>query len=91
MDDGSGIKHIYNGKRSAPRWPSGFSKDHEIRLKVKNKQLLDELHDAAPEERGWEKVYENGYLHGRKLSIHYFRSSSGKVFDLEVHEGWSYR
>ncbi|MGA8942864.1 MAG: hypothetical protein WB502_09150, partial [Thermoactinomyces sp.] len=36
------------------------------------------------------KVYKDGYdAEGKKISVHYFESSSGKVFDVKVKSGWS--
>jgi len=42
-------------------------------------------------ERGdWRKVYKDGYDgSGNKVSIHYFQSESGKVFDVAAKPGWS--
>ena len=38
----------------------------------------------------WTKVYKDGYdSSGNKISIHYFQSQSGKVFNVKVKPGWS--
>jgi hypothetical protein len=38
----------------------------------------------------WQKIYKDGYdMWGNEISIHYFQSRSGLVFDVEVHSGWS--
>jgi hypothetical protein len=37
----------------------------------------------------WCKVYQDGYCEGELVSIHYFESPSGRVFDLKVKSGWS--
>ncbi|PYG90295.1 hypothetical protein LY28_00176 [Ruminiclostridium sufflavum DSM 19573] len=38
----------------------------------------------------WEKIYKDGYdANGKKISIHYFQSESGKVFDVKTKSGWS--
>jgi len=35
-------------------------------------------------------VYKDGFdVNGNKVSIHYFKSPSGKVFDVKVKFGWS--
>ena len=37
-----------------------------------------------------EKIYKDGYdMFGNKISIHYFQSPSGKVFNVKVKIGWS--
>ena len=55
---------------------------------VKNKDLLSELRKVEPGK--WSKVYRNGYdVSGQKVSIHYFRSQSGRVFNVKVKGGWS--
>jgi len=55
---------------------------------VKNQDVLKGLreHEAGV----WKKVYSDGYAsNGAKVSIHYFQSQSGKVFDVKVKNGWS--
>ena len=38
----------------------------------------------------WQKVYKDGYdSFGNEISIHYFESPSGKVFDVKVKFKWS--
>lgn len=50
--------------------------------------MLDELRKIESGE--WKKVYKDGYnSNGDKISIHYFQSKSGKVFDVKVKQGWS--
>ena len=55
---------------------------------IKNKELLDKLREI--ESGKWTKVYKDGYdSSGNKISIHYFQSESGKVFNVKVKPGWS--
>lgn len=54
---------------------------------MKNKFLLEELRAIEPGE--WLKVYQDGYVEDEAVSIHYFVSRSGKVFDVKVKSGWS--
>ena len=55
---------------------------------IKNKELLDKLREI--ESGKWTKVYKDGYdSSGNKISIHYFQSQSGKVFNVKVKPGWS--
>ena len=36
------------------------------------------------------KVYKDGYdAYGNEISIHYFQSESGRVFDVKVKPYWS--
>jgi RHS repeat-associated protein len=86
-DDPDAIKHVYPSKRAAPQWPKEFEFVNRIIVEIKNTGMLARLREHEPGR--WVKVMENGYLHGRKVSVHYSRSRSGKVFDVEVHEGWS--
>jgi len=49
---------------------------------------LAKLREIEPGD--WKKVYKDGYdAAGRKVSIHYFESRSGKVFAVDVKAGWS--
>lgn len=56
--------------------------------KVNNQQLLEKLREI--EAGTWKKVYKDGYdAYGNEISIHYFQSQSGKVFNVKVKSGWS--
>lgn len=58
------------------------------KVNVKDRELLDKLRKVESGE--WNKVYKNGYdADGNEISIHYFESKSGKVFDVEIHDVWS--
>ena len=58
------------------------------KFNVKNGELLEQLRKI--ESGNWNKVYKNGYDSlGNEVSIHYFESSSGKVFDVWTQSGWS--
>jgi len=84
------IKNTYPGKRSHPDWPKEFQTDHLLKENVKNSGLLRQLRRI--ESGKWQKVYENGWINGEQVTIHYFQAPSGRVFDLEVHYGyWSNR
>lgn len=91
-DDSGGkdIKNVYNSIKDAPKYPKGFrTKKNGTKLnKVKNLKVLEKLRKV--EKGKWSKVYKNGYdASGNKISIHYFQSESGKVFDVKVKPGWS--
>lgn len=53
-------------------------------------QLLEQLRKV--ESGVWNKIYKDGFnAKGEKVSIHYFQSKSGKVFNVKVKSGWSNR
>jgi hypothetical protein len=83
------LKQLYNSLETAPEYPEAFRPiPNGIRkLKVKNKWLLEELRKVESGE--WSKVYKDGYSGSEEISIHYFESRSGKVFDVKVKRGWS--
>lgn len=84
------IKNTYNSIKDSPNYPKGFTERQNgtTKNKVKNQELLDELRKIESGE--WKKVYKDGYnSNGDKISIHYFQSKSGKVFDVKVKQGWS--
>ena len=82
-------KNIYNSIKEAPNYNSSFVKAQNglRKVNVKNKQLLQELNQYGS---GWKKVYQNGWIDGQKVSLHYFQNVSGKVFDFAIKYGrWS--
>lgn len=52
-----------------------------------NKDLLEKLREIEP--GNWQKVYKDGWLDSEKVSLHYFESPSGRVFNFKVKPGWS--
>jgi hypothetical protein len=85
-----GKKNIFNSIKNAPKYPEGFiaAQNGTKKIPMDNKKLLDELRQI--ESGDWKKVYKDGYdKYGNKISIHYFESPSGKVFDVDVKQGWS--
>ncbi|WP_338866844.1 hypothetical protein [Myxococcus stipitatus] len=89
VGDGHGLKNVYNGVRSAPGYPSEFKalQNGTTRHRVANKDLLEKLRELEPGE--WTKVYRDGWVGPDKVSLHYFESASGKVFNFKVKPGWS--
>lgn len=84
------VKDTYNGIKNAPQYPEGFeaAKNGTKKVKINNGSVLDGLRKVEPGE--WKKVYKNGYdKFGKKISIHYFESKSGKVFNVKVKGKWS--
>ena len=76
--------------KESPNYPKGFKavSNGTTRNKVNNLDLLHELRKV--ESGSWKKVYKDGYDDlGNEISIHYFQSESGKVFDVKVKKGWS--
>jgi hypothetical protein len=88
--DPNKIKNTYNSIKNSPKYPEGFKavQDGTQKYNVKNGELLDKLREI--DSGKWMKVYKDGYnAAGDKVSIHYFESSSGQVFDVAVKSGWS--
>ena len=84
------IKNVYNSIKNAPKYPNGFKavQNGMKKVNINNNDVLNELRRI--ENAQWKKVYKDGYdISGKKISIHYFESSSGKVFDVKVKAGWS--
>ena len=84
------IKQIFNSIRESPNFPDGFRSriNGKVCNKVKNMDLLEKLRNI--ESGKWQKVYKDGYdKFGNKVSIHYFKSDSGKVFNVKIKSGWS--
>lgn len=85
-----GIKNTYNSIKNAPLYPQGFRavQNGTTKNTVNNKEALDSLRAIEPGK--WSKVYKDGYdASGNKVSVHYFQSQSGKVFDVKVKPNWS--
>jgi filamentous hemagglutinin len=86
----SGIQHVYDSIRKAPQFPEGFREKFGGTTKnvVNNKAVLDDLRRI--EAGRWTKVYKDGFdSNGVKISVHYFQSESGKVFDVKAKPSWS--
>ena len=84
------LKDVYNSIKDSPDYPKEFEavKNGTTKNTIKNKELLDKLREI--ESGKWTKVYRDGYnSSGNKVSIHYFQSQSGKVFNVKVKPGWS--
>ncbi|WP_375755252.1 hypothetical protein [Corallococcus exercitus] len=84
-----GVASVYDGVKNAPGYPSGFKavQNGTTRNTVSNKALLEKLREVEP--GTWAKVYKDGWVGSEKVSLHYFESASGKVFDFKVKPGWS--
>lgn len=80
----------YKSIKYAPKYPAGFkaAKNGTKHVTVKNKPLLKDLRKI--ESGKWVKVYKNGYVNGKKVSVHYFKSRSGYVFNVKTKNGWSW-
>lgn len=84
------VKNTYNGIKDAPQYPEGFTgvQNGTKKVKVNNGSILDGLRQVEAGE--WKKVYKNGYdKSGKPISIHYFESKSGRVFNVKVKGKWS--
>ncbi|EOG7189482.1 hypothetical protein ACLH9T_004767 [Salmonella enterica] len=90
LKGGGGIRNTYNSIKNAPLYPQGFRpvQNGTVKNTINNKDILNEL--RMVESGKWSKVYKDGYdASGNRVSIHYFQSQSGKVFDVKVKPGWS--
>ncbi|MCX8670870.1 hypothetical protein J3U22_06305 [Gilliamella sp. B2865] len=88
--DPNEIKHTYNSIKDSPNYPKGFRgvQNGTTKHNVNNGQALENLRKI--EQGQWKKVYQNGYdSSGNRVSIHYFQSQSGRVFNVKVKPGWS--
>ena len=88
--DSNEIKHTYNSIKDSPNYPKGFRgvQNGTTKHNVNNREALESLRKV--EQGQWKKVYQNGYdSSGNKVSIHYFQSQSGRVFNVKVKPGWS--
>ncbi|AYF50015.1 filamentous hemagglutinin N-terminal domain-containing protein [Pseudomonas fluorescens] len=85
-----GIQNVYDSIRKAPEFPAGFRERAGSTTKnvVNNSELLSDLRQV--EAGKWTKIYKDGYdAVGNKVSIHYFQSESGKVFNVKTKPNWS--
>ncbi len=84
------MKYFYKSIKDAPKYPDGFKpvQNGTKAFNVNNGQILEKLRKVESGE--WTKVLKNGYdKYGNEVSVHYFKSKTGKVFDVETHPGWS--
>ena len=57
------------------------------KVPVNNQELLEQLRNIEPGK--WSKVYKNGWNgSGDEVSVHFFQSPSGRVFDVHVVTQW---
>jgi len=83
------LNYVYDFLEDSPNYPADFytTPDGIQSFKVKNQFLWTEL--QAIESGEWRKVYQDGYSGSESISVHYFESPSGRVFDVKVKFGWS--
>jgi hypothetical protein len=84
------LRHIYPGVKHHPAYPLGYQDEPGSRrtFNVNNQELLEQLRKHEP--GVWQKVIRNGHdLSGNQVSLHYFESPSGQVFDFWVQPYWS--
>ena len=84
-----GKKEYYDSIKDAPDYPSDFVSAEKRNVKVKNENLLSDLRNDFPGQ--WNKVYNNGYSSGQKVSLHYFQhKNTGTVYNFKIKKGrWS--
>ncbi len=83
------LNYIYDFLEDSPNYQENFysAPNGTQCFKIKNQFLWAEL--QAIELGEWRKVYQDGYSGGERISIHFFESPSGQVFDVKVKSGWS--
>jgi len=82
-------KNIYNSIKDAPNYNANFikAKNGLKKVSVNKQELLHQLNQLGS---GWKKVYQNGWINGQKVSLHYFQDAAGKIFDFAIKYGkWS--
>jgi len=86
--DKCNLNEFYDSISYHPDYPVNFEKKHNgiRKVKINNNKLLIELNKRG---RGWKKVYQDGYIKNRKVSLHYFQDRSGMIFGFKIKEGWS--
>jgi len=80
----------YKSIKNSPKYPKDFkaARNGTTSNNINNQKLLEQLRKI--EQGKWQKIYKDGYNGaGKKVSIHYFKSPSGRVFDVKVKPGWS--
>jgi hypothetical protein len=83
-------RDIFKSLKDWGEYPTGFAarQNGTVKNVVNNKELLSELREV--ESGQWFKVYKDGYdVSGSKISIHYFTSQSGKIFNPKIKDYWS--
>jgi hypothetical protein len=83
------LKNVYNGLKNTPGYPSNFRsiQNGTTRNSISRKDLLEKLRRIEP--GNWHKVYKDGWNGNQKVSLHYFESPSGKIFDFKIKFEWS--
>jgi hypothetical protein len=84
------IKNTYTSIKKAPSYPEGFkaAQNGKKYVNMNNADLTPELREI--ESGKWYKVYYDGTVNGKKVSLHYFESQSGVVFNPKTKWGtWS--
>ncbi|HSY23854.1 MAG TPA: hypothetical protein VK841_17120 [Polyangiaceae bacterium] len=90
---GAAPRQVYNGVKNAPAYPKNFTTTRSgvqattTRNPVSNQALLEQLRQIEPGD--WAKVYKDRWVGGERVSLHYFQSASGQVFDFAVKPGWN--
>ena len=86
---GGEIQKTHNSIRQAPSYPANFKpvQNGTTRNVIKNTELLEQLRSIEPGQ--WSKVYKDGFVGSDRVSLHYFESQSGRIFNFKVKQGWS--
>ncbi len=88
--DNDELVEVYDSLKKSPNYPEGFKavKNGTTKNNINNEALHQKLKKV--ESGKWYKVYKDGFdRFMNEISIHFFQSPSGKVFDVKVKSGWS--
>lgn len=81
---------LYHSIKEAPNYPQGFTnrQNGKTQHNIHNRALLEMLRNLEPGK--WKKIYQDGFdVSGNRMSLHYFQSPTGQLFNVKLKAGWS--
>jgi hypothetical protein len=84
------MQNVFNSIKESPNYPRGFrmAKNGTKKNTATNKDRIFMLRSIEP--GTWKKVYKDGYdANGKHISIHYYESETGRVYDVKIKHRWS--
>lgn len=78
-DNDNGTPSTYKSIQDWPGYPRDFQPEQDgfTVHRVKDKGVLRHLRSILPGD--WAKVFKDGWVRGKKKSIHFFRHESGRI------------
>ena len=79
---------IYNSVKDSPSFNSNFKASQQTKFaKIKNGSISNDLNNIDPGR--WRKAYQNGFIDGKKYSLHYFKNmTNNHVFNIKYIKDW---